>query len=156
MPKKAFNPKAADAPQFTLLPDGDYCYEVTSINVGIRNSGKTNGSEEITMKLAFYEDATFTKKMGQFSESLIFHDSIAWKIDAFTKSAGMLVDGQVPGDGVEVDYSTETMIGLRGWATVSHEQGMTDKTKTYNRVKAWISNKELLPRNVPAEDDCPF
>lgn len=151
MPKHTFDAKA-ESLEFTLLPDGDYTFEVLSIDTSIRNSGKTSGSDEVEMKCAFYKDAKFEKKIAQWTESLIFHESIAWKISVFTKCANILVDGKVPGDGAELDYCAETMVGLRGWATVRTKAGTKDPTKKFNYVAVWLTNKEKLARNTPEVD----
>ena len=157
MPKHTFDSKSAEnLPEFKLLPPGDYCFEVVSIGNSLSTGAKTRGSDVVELKLAIYADATFSTKLAQWTEDLIFHSSIAWKINQFTKCANMMVDGKSVGDGDEVDYSEETLIGLRGWVTVHTEDGYTDKTKKYSRVKVWLTNKEKLPRNTPAPKVDPF
>lgn len=153
MPKNTFDSKA-ESLEFQLLPDGDYIFEVVSVDVGISTGRKTAGSEVIDLKCQFFNKDG--KRLGQWTESLIFHQSCAWKVSVFTKCANMLIDGKTPSDGAEIDYSPETMLGLRGWCSVGHHSSATDATKVYNDVKAWLTNKEKLPRAHVAKPADPF
>lgn len=157
MPTLKFDAKA-ESIQFELLPNGDYPFEIVAVDVGISTGRKTGGSDIVEMKVSFFADATFTKKRAQWTEDLIFHPSCAWKVSVFTKCANMLLDGKTPPDGAELDYSADTMIGLRGWATVGFDIHSEDKNKPvieqrrYNKVVVWLTNKEKLPRNTPEVD----
>ncbi len=145
MPSIKFDSKA-ESTQFELLPDGDYPFEIVGVDFSVSKGGKTNGSDVMEMKVAFFEDATFQKKIAQWTEDLIFHPNCEWKISVFTKCANMLVNGKPPEHGAEIEYTEDTVLGLRGWATVRQKAGQQDPNKKFNYVLAWLTNKEKLPR----------
>lgn len=161
MPKASFDSKA-ESTQFETLPDGDYPFEIIAADFALSNGPKTNGSETMELKVAFFRDGKFEKKIAQWTETFIFHRSTEWKLSVFTKCANMLVDGKQPDHGLEVEYTAQTVLGLRGWATVRSKPGKNDPTKSFNYVAAWLTNKEKLDRAAviqpqPGEDsDIPF
>lgn len=153
MPKLKFDAKA-ESLQFELLPDGDYPFEVVAVDFSISKGRATAGSDVVELKLRFFSDKTFTKRRAQWTEDLIFHENCAWKVSVFTKCTNILVDGKVPPDGAELDYSESTMMGLRGWATVrTEEYEKNGQRKKANRVASFLTDREKLPRNTPPEDD---
>jgi hypothetical protein len=154
MPKTKFDAKA-ESTQFEMIPDGDYPFEVMACDFSISTGNKTAGSEVMEVKVRFFKDSTFTKPMAQWTESLIFHPSCDWKISVFTKCANMLVDGQLPADGAEIDYTAEAVVGLRGWATVRNKPSTQDKDKRWNYVAAWLTTKEKLARRELHPDETP-
>lgn len=136
---------------------GEFPFEVIAFEAGIQGgTGPTKGSDCIELKCKFFADDTFTKPLAQWTEKLIFHESIGWKINNFTDCANMLIDGRKPKPGEGVDFSEESCIGLRGWAKCEPESSRTDKTKIYNRVKQWLITKpKLAKKNTqpePADD----
>ncbi|HYG22748.1 MAG TPA: hypothetical protein VEH04_08205 [Verrucomicrobiae bacterium] len=149
MPSVKFDSKA-EFTQFEMLPDGDYPFEIVAVDFALSTGNKTNGSETMECKVAFFRDKAFEKKAAQWTETFIFHPSTEWKLSVFTKCANMLVNGKVPADGEEIEYTEATVKGLRGWASVRNKAGTQDKEKRFNYVAAWITNKEKLPRNTPA------
>lgn len=146
MPK--FDSKKAETPVFELL-NGDYPFEIVAVDNAISKGAKTNGSDIREVKLKFFADKTFTTPRAQWTEDFIYHDSTEWKVFVFSKCVGL-----EPKDGEEIDIS-ESWIGMRGWATcrpkeTSNKENIdpaTGKTKRFNEVLAFITNKEKLPRN---------
>lgn len=147
MPKAVFDSKAENV-SYELLPDGDYPFEVVGCDFSISTGPKTSGSEQMDIKCMFYKDGTFQKRLGQWTETLIFHPSCAWKISVFTKCANMLVNGEQPADGAEIEYTADSVVGLRGWATVGHRQDRNDKSKFWNHVVAWLIKDKLAKRET--------
>lgn len=153
MPTTKFDSKA-ESTVFELLPDGDYPFQIIAADFGISKGPKVAGSEDMDLKVAFYKDGTFEKKIAQWTEGFIFHPSCEWKLSVFTKCANMLIDGQPPDHGADIEYSPDTVVGLRGWATVRNKPSQTDKEKRYNYVASWLTNKAKIPRapvTAPAE-----
>lgn len=148
MPKSKFDSKA-ESSIFELLPDGDYPFEVTGCDFSLSTGGKTHGSDMMELKLTFFRNNTFSEKCGKCHETLIFHPNSEWKLSVFAKCANVLVNGQVPGDGVEIEWTAGLVLGLRGWATVRSKEGTKDKTKKFNYVASFLTNKEKLARAFP-------
>jgi hypothetical protein len=168
MPKFTFTDE--DVPQFTVLPKGKYQYEVVGFDLGISNGAKTNGNDTMELKLLFFVDDI---KAAQWTETLIFprddkdcitkeqkdtNQFLRGRVNMFTKSANMLIDGQPPAKNQEVEYTAETTIGLRGWAQVDQKAGTKNPEKKFNYVDIWLTGEEKLARNVPAaaEEENPF
>lgn len=145
MPKHIFRDE--ENRTFELLPDGDYIVEVAKAELGISNGAKTRGSEQLELTLRS-EPHGIT-----LYETLIFHESVDWKIDNFIKCMNLCaVKGQ------DIELTPENILGVRGWITVGTEEYQGKKR---NRIKVWITNKPKLPRNTPAiprteDDDVPF
>jgi hypothetical protein len=158
MPK--FDSKA-ESVSFELI-NGDYPFEIVAVDNAISQGEKTRGCDVREVKLKFYQDATFTKPLAQWTEDFIAADNCIWKWSVFAKCIGnMLVDGEE----FDIDHS---WIGRRGWATCKPEEdkdktkidAQTGRVKRYNRVAVFITNKGMLPPNVKAateeKDDLPF
>jgi len=169
MPKIAFT--TTEAPLSERLK-GDYVFEVIGVDFGISTSrGVTNGSDLMELKLKFFADATFSKPLAQWTETLYFHESCDWKICQFLVCANFKVGGRIFQKGDDTELTTENVVGLRGWASVSPEMSNSEEEKKkpeaerkrYNRVQVFITNKEKLAPNQPAksaakdgDDDLPF
>jgi hypothetical protein len=153
MPSIKFDAKA-ESTAFELLPDGDYPFEVVAYDTSISTGAKTSGSEQMEIKVAFFADETFAKKRAQWTETLIFHPSSLWKLSVFAKCTDMrLPDGTVPGDGVDLEFSEATVVGLRGWASVRSKASTKDPAKRFNHVAVWLTTKpKLARREIPAEE----
>lgn len=157
MPTHTFT-DAENIPQGLLK--GDYPFEVVGVAFSISTGAKTKGSEVIEVKCLFYEDVKFEKKLAQWTENLILTDKCAWVVDTFTKSANLLVDGKPPVKGQAIEFDEAMLMGLRGWATCRSHYGkmndgkgnmVEDRSKEYNEVVSWITNKPKLAK--AAEDN---
>lgn len=164
MPKSKFDSKA-ESSVFELLPDGDYPFEVVACDFTLSTGAKTRGSDQMELKLAFYRDAKFERKIAQWTETMIFHPNCEWKISVFAKCANVMVGGKAPGDGEEIEWTAGLVLGLRGWATVHSQEGTSERAKAehkrFNRVLAFITNKEKLERCIAAattepQEEYPF
>jgi hypothetical protein len=150
MPSFKFD-KPTDAPQNEVLT-GDYPFEVVGFDVTLCPFGKEEkNSDMMEVKIAVFKDTTFTQKLAQWTEKIVFHPKWAWKLHQFTASTHMQHDGRDAQPGDEINYDESTVIGLRGWAKLKPEQDRNDKDKKYNRVWVWLSDKEKLPRHVADE-----
>jgi hypothetical protein len=163
MPKTTF--KTPEPPLNERL-NGDYPFEVVGCDFGISTSkGKTNGSETMELKLKFFRDATFAQPLAQWTETLYFHESCDWKVHQFMLAANLQVNGRLVQKGDDVEFTEYLVIGLRGWATCLPEKDKSNATddagrvKEYNRVRAFITNKQKLDKHVTVGDgteDSPF
>lgn len=145
-----------ESAEFTLIPAGDYVWEITSVDFKIRSQGKTAGSESFEAKLMLYKDECCTDKLGTIREELIFHPSTAWKIDCMLKSGDFKNSkGQVPQKGEELDIDDSNLIGLRGWCAIKVESfTRQDGTKgQINKVSVFYTNKKKIARNAPVESE---
>jgi len=131
------------------IPKGEYIFEVMSVEFGTQAKGKTAGSDTAELKLLF-TDPKDGKKVGQFTETLIFAASMAWKLDVFVKASNLLINGKSPAKDTQVEFTAETLIGLRGYCLVDSEPSTTNPEKKYSRVKTWITDKQKLPKAAPA------
>src|SRR5688572_27113958 len=111
-----------------VIPNGEYRWQVVGVEFGIQSGrGVTNGSDNVDLKLAFFKD---DKKAAQWTETLIFHPSLFWKIDTFLKSANYKVgadgkysaDGRVLREGEAVNFEADDLMGLRGWCSVAEHE----------------------------------
>lgn len=143
-----------DNQAFTLLPSGDYVFEVKAMECGIQSgSGKTSGSPFWEFKLSLTKPGN-DELRGSVYEKLIDHPSTGWKIDTFVKSSGV---APAVGAAFEFDEQAATdsgcvwidPIGLRGWCHVNVEeytkQGETEKRRK-NKVASFLTDKPKLPR----------
>lgn len=148
MPKHVFGDE--DNYEYTLLPAGDYMFEVLGVEFGIQSGGKTNGSETMTLDVGVFSDPTFQKRLSKWNELMIFHPSTAWKVDTFVKSANILVDSKPPHKDQELDFSEHMLVGLRGWCTVGQRkyQRRDGTEATANNVVTWLTNKAKLPKHA--------
>jgi hypothetical protein len=131
-------------PQF--VEPGDYAFEVIGFECGISAGPKTRGSRQTTVKIKLEPSGA------HIYETLIFAQSMGWKIDTFVKSTGIAVPiGQMPEE-LKPD-NERLLIGLRGWCTVFIDEYKNPNSqapaKKRNRVSVWITNKEKLQRRPP-------
>lgn len=144
----------SDNQQFTLLPPGDYVFEVMEMESGIQaGGGKTTGSMFWEFRLRLTKPGN-EELRGSVWEKLIDHPSTGWKIDTFLKSAGA-----APAVGAAFEFVEQAAIdsgctwidpiGLRGWCHVNVEEytksGETEKRRK-NKVAAFLTDKPKLPR----------
>lgn len=145
--------KFGDSENFSyLIPDGDYIWQIIGVEFGVqRGTGPTNGSDNVGLKIAFYNG---DKKAAQWTETLIFHPSLFWKIDTFLKSGNYKVgaDGKYSATGralrenEQVNFESDDLLGLRGWCSVKEH---TYNEKKNSRVDKWLTDREKLPKVQP-------
>lgn len=139
--------KDSEAKVFELAPEGDYVLRVVEFECGLSKGAKTAGSDEYSVTFLI------ESKGSRFFESLIDHDSCAWKIDLFLKAAGVQL---AKGESFEFRKDKAEYhgirwvdpIGLRLWAKVKVEPSKKDPTKKYNKVAVFYTDKPKLPRYV--------
>ena len=146
MPKLTYS--TPEPPLFERIT-GDFPFEVVGVSYGLSNGPKTNGSETMELKLKFFKDNTFTEPVGQWTYTFIFHEKTNWKINQFAICANIQVDGRTIKPGDEFDYANEhVLIGLRGWALCEPEKDERDKSKEYNRVKEFYTDKPKIAKRI--------
>lgn len=136
-----------EAPSFVVHPDGDYVLRVVGCDSKISTGEKTAGSPQWDLKVVVEGVAG----NGHVFESLIDHETSAWKIDTFLKSTN-----SVPPKGAAFDFNEDAAnaagilfidpIGLRGWAHLVVDEW---KGKKRNKIGVWLTNKPKLPRATP-------
>lgn len=72
-------------------------------------------------------------------ETLTFSDKAYFRVELFLKSAG-----KYPGDGVEVYFNEDDLIGLSGWCTVKYEHN-EQKNRDYARIDRWVEADKQVP-----------
>jgi hypothetical protein len=159
---------------FTLLPAGDYTFRVIDFEIGLSNKGKTNGCEQYDVCLLAEGTAGkldhFGKVMEQdacFWETFYDYAKSLWVLDTFLKSAGV----KIPKD-ADYEFRQDVAqekgilwvdpIGLRGHMRVKVEPWSSNAGKPVaehkfsNRVSAFYTDREKLPRIESPKEDCPF
>lgn len=130
---------------FELLPAGDYAFKIMDAEEGIQTKGKTSGSEFIAVKIAIGKGG---KIAAQWTEKVIFHDSIVWKTDGFLRCINF--NGGNMAKGEQVEITPETVVGCRGWAHVVVDKytNASGEEKEINKVGSWLSSKGVLERDM--------
>lgn len=137
-----------DNKEWVLIPAGEYRYEIVGVDCGIISGGKAAGADYAELKLAIYGDAAFSDRLAILRDALILNAKCAWRADTFVKSSNLLVRGEPPQLGDDIEFDLPTLEGLRGWCHVGVRKYQR-KDGTYgeaNEVRTWITNKEKLPR----------
>src|SRR4051812_40199563 len=139
--------KDQEAPSFELVPDGDYILEVIGYESLISNYAGTRGSPVIGVKVKV------EGRNASWKEQLTLHPDWDWKVDVFLKCMNA-----APAKGGKVNLSEQNLMGLRGWATVSQREykATNGQTRKANKVVAWITNKQKLPRRSAEPEPEPF
>lgn len=144
-----------EMPQFELMPEGDYQFEVISVDQTFSQGAKTKGCTQFELTLDLGKGTTNdTLILPEYDESgklvaptdpkaLKFLDG---KLDCFLKCTGA---ASQKGDAFE--FCETALIGLRGWLRLFIDEfkkndGSIGKS---NKVKLYYTNKEKLPRNKP-------
>jgi hypothetical protein len=161
MPKAVFTDQ--EHKTFELVQKGDYRFEVTGVKltVGERDWGKlqVKGKQVIEAELTILKGDT-NEQVGRVYDDFPFGvKELQYKLDTFAKSTDMRMEnGELPKKGEALDFSEETLLGLRGWATVGvRDYNKTElidskpvvKTKQANEVERYITNKPKIARNAP-------
>lgn len=162
-----------------LVPEGDYRFKVVQFDEGISSGAKTAGSTMFKSKLQI-ELSKPGEQGPTLFENFIDHSATAWRIDTFLKSCGV----KIP-KGAAFEFDRETAIrkkalhvnpyGLRGWCRLvveDYKPSNSTQTKQKNKVAAFYTDKEKLPRDAsiaapapvpfstpetgPGEEDIPF
>lgn len=153
MPSVKFTNKDSLVFDRETVPPGDYAVEVIKCDASIRTGGKCNGCDAFDFQLRLVDNPKCT-----FYEDMVFgRENLQWKIDVILKSLNFLYNGKPLVAGQEFSIEPEDMIGLRGWATLKVRDYTKDmgngktEPRTVNEVAVWLTNKEKLARNKPAE-----
>lgn len=149
-----------EVPEFTLIPAGQHPFEVVGYDSSIAKGDKTNGCDQVVLKLRFFRDKEFKQPLGQFSERITLpgddEQSGLWMRDRdladflnqiasmFAKCVGFDLN-----EGEEVEFN-ETLIGRRGLAYVAQTPKRSNPTEKYNHVKTWITNGEKFEPACPS------
>lgn len=129
--------------EFTLLPEGDYDFEVISME-----RGRSKGSEKlppcnmaiVTLRVTDGRGVTTIK------ENLILHTSIEWKLSQFFISIGLKKHGE------PLRMQWNSVVGKKGRCKVTVES-YTDKygeTKKINRVAKYYDYISPAPVQTQA------
>jgi hypothetical protein len=172
MPKYQYTEEENE--RFDLLKAADYPFEIVGYDSGISKSQKTNGCDQMELKLRFFTDTTFSTPVGQWTETLTFPDSgrpdtdrfLQGRLNMFVKSANMRA-----AIGQEIEFDEVSTVGLRGWAHVTQEPKQTKNPTTQkyeaerdehgkpiyrNKVSHFPTDKprlERAPRKVEPENE---
>ncbi|HYE30260.1 MAG TPA: hypothetical protein VEH27_02425 [Methylomirabilota bacterium] len=141
MPKHVFTDQEGQS--LVILKSGDYILEVVSAEQTISTGNKTRGCDQLELKLREQDTGAL------IYETLTFgYPALGWKIDTFMKSMGLHAS-----KGEEVELTAESVIGLRGWATVRPDKYVNSQgvEKENNKVAAWITTKDKFPKIVKVD-----
>lgn len=140
----------------SLVPEGDYIFCVMGHERKISKGRKTAGCYMDELKI------TLEPSGCRVFESLIDHDSCAWKYDTFLKSSGVKIakgqsfsfDSQ---DAGSPGLAYVNPLGLRGWCKVIVEDvtdmGGNRTGKQRNRLAVFYTDKEKLARLSGSKPD---
>ena len=144
----SFTFKDSENLAFQLIKPGGYVAEVKGVEFGLQSGGKTNGSDNMELKLAIEgTDSTIR-------ETLIFHPSCEWKIDTFVKAFNLLLDGgRAPAKGESIEFTERMLVGLRGHVVVANEPGKKDPSKKFNCIAVFVTNKPKLAKASAIDPD---
>lgn len=123
-----------------IIPAGEYILEVVTAEESISNGQKTNGSDQIELKLKAEPSGA------RLYDTLIFHSCIDWRIDTFVRSVGIPA-----AEGKDLELTAADCVGRRGWASV-RVRTRPDGSRR-NEVAVWLTDREKLDRNEPEVDD---
>lgn len=146
----------SDNKAFARLKEGDYILEVVGFGFGLSGDGAT----KIELKVAAVnpKDLAALPHETKIRENLTLSEKAGWRVDTFLKACGVNL---AKGADVEFDPKLRTrpgctfidLRGMRGWASVIDQPGTKDKTKIYNAVGTWYTNRDKIPpRQYPALD----
>ena len=132
-----------DEPDYILLPEGDYLFEVLDFARG-RHPGSPKippcNRAELTLEVKTPEGTpvrVFTK--------IIMHKKVEWKISSFFRSIGRKQKGE------HVDMDWNGVIGARGYAHIGPRTYTADGiTHTVNDVKRFL---DYDPEKMPPFDE---
>lgn len=130
MPKHTFT---NSQPIPVILEAGDYILKVVEVVDGISKGAKTSGAEQLEIK--FEEDGTGKTVY----ETLIFHPSLAWKIDCFVQCFGIEAK-----EGEDIELDAEALEGRKGWVALKIE---THNDKKRNRVAMFYTDREKFEQD---------
>ncbi len=122
---------------FEPVPDGDYTFEVTSID-----RGYFNGSDKMAPcpKAKVQVRLIDAERQAVLSENLLLNSKLSWKIAKFFVSVGLR--DKNAGSETKLKMQWTRAIGLRGRCRVgSHEH----KGKTYNDIVEWLEPDDAAP-----------
>lgn len=129
----------------SLLPEGDYIFEVTDYEVGMAKGAKTAGSDIYILKL------NIEGKGNTIEERLIDHPSTLWKMDCFLKCCGVeILKGESYEFRKQIAEGTGVRFvkleGLRGWCRIVVESYVKrdNSEGKANRVAIFYTDKEKL------------
>ena len=138
-----------DGSDFTVLPEGDYAFEVTDFE-----RGSFPGSE----KMCACNKATLTLRIeaeqgtANVFDDLILHKRMEWKLSQFFRAIGQKKKGE------RVTMNWNAVIGARGRAHIIVNK-YTDKNgqeKENNKVGKYLEYDESLSRKPAGVDDDGF
>lgn len=148
MPRISYTKEEKGGGKF-LLPPGEYHVFLTDFQHGVSQGKKTSGAETLNLK--------FETQDGQWIfDTLIFHESTAWRASAFLRCFGFAFD-----EGAEVDVSDEMLNGIIGRVPGMIEVGNKPYSgnnpkyqgQMQNVLKAYVSPKGASgSAATPAED----
>ena len=136
-----------DGSDFTVLPEGDYAFEVTGFE-----RGSFPGSE----KMCACNKATLTLKIeaeqgvANVFDDLILHKRMEWKLSQFFRAIGQKKKGE------RVTMNWNAVIGARGRAHIIVNK-FTDKNgqeRENNKVGKYLEYDEsLMPKPAGVDED---
>jgi len=152
-------PVFLDTPAFSLIPEGEYLYEVVDFNVDEEDKGKLKGAIKYILTLALHDEDG--NDVGRIRDQLHEAPQLQWKFDQFIRSCNAVAEfklskGQcyefVKDKAKSAKCPWIDPIGLRGHCKVAIEKfTMTSsrdgsvKDAEKNKV-TFIDTKGMVPR----------
>ena len=148
----------SDGSEYTVLPEGDYVYEVVNMERGsFPGSEKMGKCNKATLTLRVTDD---TGNTVQVFDDLILHKRMEWKLSQFFLSVGL----KKRGEPLVMDWNK--VVGAKGKVhiTVNKYTAKDGSTRENNKVARYIDYDKsgLTPQDkfmkVPDElsDELPF
>ena len=134
--------------EYTLLPEGDYDFEVLSFERGRHNgSDKLPACNKAILSLRVYGDAGET----QMRHNLFLHTSVEGLLCAFFTSIGQRQKGE------RITMNWNAVIGSRGRCKVGIRSWLTDKgeKRESNEIKRFLEPEEPVTSEAVAGDQGP-
>lgn len=133
-----------------IHPEGDYVFEVIKLEIGQSTGAATNGSDKYELTLRVESTG------GRVFETLIDHESCAWKIDCFLKSTGVVMATDESFEfcaerAAAAGVAWVDPVGLRGWCKLIVENYTPNNApagapkKQKNKVAVFYTDREKLP-----------
>lgn len=154
-------PVFQDTPSFSLVPDGEYIYEITEFTSCIEDKGKLKGCRRYNMTLTLSDEDG--NDAGRIKETLHEAPQMQWKFDQFIRSCNAVAEFKLSkGQAYEFmkdDARTSKCpwvdpIGLMGHCKIAIEKYSITSIKDgslkegeRNKV-TFVDNKGMVPRKT--------
>jgi cold shock CspA family protein len=134
---------------FQRYKEDDYILEVVGFGFGTSNEGAPQ--VKLDVSAVNPKDLDALPHPTKVQCRLTLSEAAGWFADTFLKSCG--VPDLKKGEDLEFNPKFRgrpgsrfiDLRGLRGWGRIIDKPGMKDKTKLYNEVGTWYTNRDKIP-----------